>query len=147
MHRAVLLLLPLLCCCTRDPVRDPGPPPGADHQAAVRTVLLRVLKDDGSTQIHFSPPVRDRLPRVHFEPDQIGPHAIAWVHGWRVDMQVSGNRVYEKGSAAYMAFLRDDRVLGIFTPNRARHAPMDFDKWSALWAVELPPVAAAPAPR
>jgi hypothetical protein len=147
MLRAVLLLLPLLASCTHEIVRDPGPPPGPGHQDAVRAVLLRVLKDDGSTTIQFAPPIRDRLPRYHFEPNQIGPHAMAWVHGWRVDMQVAGNRVYEKGSAAYMAFIRDDRVLGIFTPSRYRNAPMDLDKWGALYAVELPPAAAAPAPR
>jgi hypothetical protein len=141
--RRALLLLPLLWACSNP---DHGPAPGPDHQAAVRAVLLRVLADDGSTTIRFSPPVRDRLPRYHFEPELVGPHPLAWVHGWRVDLQVSGNRVYEQGEAPYMAFLHDGEVLGIFTPNRNPRAPLGLDRWGALYAVELPP-AAVPAPR
>ena len=96
-------------------------------------MMNRLLKDDGTARYRFAAPVHDRLPRYLFEPEVPGkPHKFGYIHGWRVDVWATAKNTYERGETPYMAFIRDGKVMGIFTENRARNAPMDLDKWAPL---------------
>jgi len=125
VRHGILLFPALLSACTRGGVEDHGPAPAADHEAAVRAVMDRVLGEryelDGLPSYRFAAPVQDRVARWHFEPEVPGKaHSFGDVRGWRVDFWVTPRYVGypPQPESRRMAFFGAGRLRGIFSPGR-----------------------------
>lgn len=129
----VLVALCGACARTED---DGGPPPGDDHQAAIRDQRTPDPKKhmgfeyDGEPTYKFAAPVRCEFPKHLFQEVVPGkPQGFGIVRGWSVDFWVTEKYVgmAEYPEAKYTAFFRDAKLRGIFREN-----PMNrgfFDKW------------------
>ncbi len=131
-------LVVALAACD-DVAVDPGPPPDAAHQHAVRERHDRVVGEryplERASAFRFEPPVPARVASWHWETVPEGrPHRFGHRHGWRVDFVVTPHHAGypAQPEARRMAFFGDGALRGIFAPSGGG-APLELDAWSPLW--------------
>jgi hypothetical protein len=150
----VLLLLFVSSCGGSVPVKDPGPPPGPDHQEQVQQYSEGLLSQKhrlaGPSAYRFDAPVQGRVARWHFDPEVEGqPQQVGYVHGWCVEFHVTPNYVGypEQPESHRMAFFADGGLRGIFLVG-LRRAPLELDRWASSWVdPDWQPTANAQPPR
>lgn len=140
-RRQLLLLVALgaLPSCGRQPAKDHGPAPSADHQATVRAVMDRVLDSkyrlDGSPAYRFAAPAHEQVAKWLFEPEREDrSHSIGFAYGWGVGFWVTPRYVGypEQPEAHRMAFFSNGQLRGIFADGPSG-APLELARWSAIW--------------
>ena len=135
----VLLVLFASACGHKLPVKDPGPPPQAEHQEQVQHHVEGLLNEKhrlaGPSTYRFEAPVKGRVARWHFDPQVEGqPQEFGYVHGWCVEFHVTPSYVGypEQPESHRMAFWAEGELRGIFLVG-LRRGPLELDKWASWW--------------
>lgn len=138
MKRARIWGFALLLSACGGERKDPGPPPPAGHQDAVRDAFERELGAKyplERAEYRFEAPAPGRVAKWHWEPKPDGqPHGFGYRHGWCVPFRATPS--YEgyppQPEQKYMAFFAGGALRGLFREGDA-NVPLDLAKWSPMW--------------